>query len=191
MTTSLFGDSTVSFGLNGLLLLKSRIWIRGSHLLEPTCERGGMFTGLQVTLTFHLPGSLVFLLTQLILLYQAKCYLNSSTQTHCSHNPAVIYYNGEFDSILLLIYMILDFLVLCDYAVPLILWYSETVWAFGSITLNRFSWQHNHPDYMAALIPCLCIMTSYHFDIHVLLFPRIFALRFAFEHLIFSCDSSF
>ena len=31
-----------------------------------------MFTGLQVTLTFHLPGSLVFLLTQLIMLYQAK-----------------------------------------------------------------------------------------------------------------------
>ena len=67
MTTSLFGDSTVSFGLNGLLLLKSRIRIRGSHLLEPTCERGGMFTGLQVTFSFHLPGSLVFLL-----LYQAK-----------------------------------------------------------------------------------------------------------------------
>ena len=31
-----------------------------------------MSTGLQVTLTFHLPGSLVFLLTQLIMLYQAK-----------------------------------------------------------------------------------------------------------------------
>ena len=31
-----------------------------------------MFTGLQVTLTFHIPGSLVFLLTQLIMLYQAK-----------------------------------------------------------------------------------------------------------------------
>ena len=58
MMTFLFGDGTVSFGLNGLLLLKSRIRIRGSHLLEPTCENGGMFTGLQVTLTFHIPGSL-------------------------------------------------------------------------------------------------------------------------------------
>ena len=116
MMTSLFGDSTVSLGLNVLLLLKSRIWIWGSHLLEPTCERGGMFTGLHVTLTFHLPSSLVFLL-----LYQVKY---SSTQTHYSHNPAVIYYNGGFDSILLLIYMVLDFLVLCDYAGPLILWYS-------------------------------------------------------------------
>ena len=187
----MYGDSIVSFGLNGLLLLKLRIWIRGSHLLEPTCERGGMFADLQVTLTFHLPGSLVFLLTQLILLYQSKCYLNNSTQTHCSLNPAVIYYNGEFNSILLLIFLVLDFLILCDYARLLILWYSETVWAFGSITFNLFSNQHSHPDYMAALILCLCIMTSYHFDIHVLLFPRILALRFAFEHLIFSCDSSF
>ena len=29
-------------------------------------------------------------------------------------------------------------------------------------------------------------ITSYHFDIHVRLFPRILALRFAIEHLIFS-----
>ena len=63
MTTSLFGDSTVSFGLNVLLLLKLIIRIRGSHLLELTCERGGMFTGLQVTLTFHIPGSVGFLMS--------------------------------------------------------------------------------------------------------------------------------
>ena len=157
MTTSLFGDSTVSFGLNGLLLLKLRIWIRGSHLLEPTCERGGMFAGLQVTLTFHLPGSLVFLLTQLILLYQAKCYLNSSTQTHCSHNPAVIYYNGEFDSMLLLIYMILGFLVLCDYAGPLILWYSEIVWAFGVWYIQPVQLSADIRIFMAVVMPCLCI----------------------------------
>ena len=155
MTTSLFGDSTVSFGLNGLLLLKSRIWIRGSHLLEPTCEKGGMFTGLQVTLTFHLPGSLVLLLTHLILLYQAKCYLNSSTQTHCSHNPTVIYYNGEFDSIL--IYMILDYLVLCDYARPLILWYSETVWAFGVCYIQPVQLSAAVQIFMAIVMPCLCI----------------------------------
>ena len=60
MTTSLFGDSTVSFGLNGLLLLKLRIRIWGSHFLEPTCEKGGMFTGLQDTLTSNLPGFLEF-----------------------------------------------------------------------------------------------------------------------------------
>ena len=40
MTTSLFGDSIVSFGLNGLLLLKLRIWIRGSHFFRPNMWEG-------------------------------------------------------------------------------------------------------------------------------------------------------
>ena len=46
---------------------------------------------------------------------------------------------------LLLIYMILGLLVLCDYAGPLILWYSEAVWAFGVYysyqQLSRYLWQ--------------------------------------------------
>ena len=92
MTTSLFGDSTVSFGRNGLLLLKSRIRIRRSHFLDHTCEKRGVCTGLQVTMTSYLPVSLVFLWT-LVLLYSVwlLIWFYTDTSTYSFSTDTTIY----------------------------------------------------------------------------------------------------
>ena len=83
-----------------------------------------MFTGLQVTLTFHLPGSLVFCV----------------------------------DISLIILSLVTD-MVLHRY---------QHIQFSTSQQLSNI--------FMTVAISCLCIMTSYHFDMHVLLFPGILDL---------------